>query len=49
MRSVLAEAPSSNTGEMAARTSTIAQCLNPGHEIHNPASKPCILGFEPLN
>jgi hypothetical protein len=49
MRRVLAKAPSSNTGEMAARTSTIAQCLNLEHEIHNPASKLRILGFEPLN
>ena len=29
--------------------STIAQCLNLEHEINNPASKPRILGFEPLD
>jgi hypothetical protein len=33
---------------MADRTSTIAQCLNLEHEIHNAASKLRILGFEPL-
>ena len=27
---------------------TIAQCLNLEHEIHDTASKLCILGFEPL-
>jgi hypothetical protein len=27
---------------------TIAQCLNLEHEIQHNASKPCILGFEPL-
>jgi hypothetical protein len=33
---------------MAARTGAIAQCLNLEHEIHHPASKLRILGFEPL-
>src|SRR5262249_21992933 len=33
----------------ADRTSTIEQCLNLEQEIHHPASKPRILGFEPLN
>jgi hypothetical protein len=36
-------------GPMADRTSTIAQYLDLEHEIHHPASKPRILGFEPLN
>ncbi len=27
---------------------TIAQCLKLEHEIHDTASKLCILGFEPL-
>jgi hypothetical protein len=34
---------------MADRTSAIEQCLNLELEIHHPASKPGILGFEPLN
>jgi hypothetical protein len=30
------------------RSDTIAQCLNPEHEIHHPASKLCILGLDLL-
>jgi hypothetical protein len=43
-----AEASSSKTGQVAATSGTIAQCLNVEHEIHDIASKLCILGFEPL-
>jgi hypothetical protein len=44
----LAEASSSKTGQVAATSGTIAQCLNLEHEIHQTASRLCILGFEPL-
>jgi len=44
----LAEASSSKTGQVAATSGTIAQCLNLEHEVHHTASKLCILGFEPL-
>jgi hypothetical protein len=42
------EASSSKTGQVAATSGTIAQCLNLEEEIHDIASKLCILGFEPL-
>jgi len=45
---VFAEASSSKTGQVAATSGTIAQCLNLEEEIHDIASKLCILGFEPL-
>jgi len=48
MRPRLGKASSSTTGRMAARTGTIAQCLDLEHEIYHPGSKPRILGFEPL-
>jgi hypothetical protein len=45
---VLAEASSSKTGQVAATSGIIAQCLNLELEIHDIASKLCILRFEPL-
>jgi hypothetical protein len=45
----LAEASSSSkTGQVAATSGTLAQCLNLEHEVHHAASKLRILGFEPL-
>jgi transposase-like protein len=44
----LAEASSSKTGQVAATSGTLAQCLNLEHEVHHAASKLRILGFEPL-
>jgi hypothetical protein len=44
----LAEASSWKTGQVAATSGTIAQCLNLEHEVHRTASKLRILGFEPL-
>jgi hypothetical protein len=36
------------TGQVAATSGTLAQCLNLEHEVHHTASKLRILGFEPL-